>query len=283
MKETNEIQAIFQRYAKEVGRYLPFRKRQDIQFEILSLLEDNLEDQSAQQGVPIDEAMALELLKGYGPPIKFANAYRQEENLIRPATFQVFKPVATLVAGLLFLELLITLGFSVGSPWSAIWPQLVEWFEGIFTAFGILVLSFVSIERTTPEAWLRWPFGHMFADWDPAGLKPDARKKLIDPKEAWIEIFVLAGLIVLVSIFPQWVGVGANKDGAWFFLPVLSASFGIYLPWLVAYWLGRLVFLAALSRQVYWSFRMRAWEVGLKVFGLALLAALMFGPPCDRA
>ncbi|MEN8243010.1 MAG: hypothetical protein ABFS17_13910 [Chloroflexota bacterium] len=279
MTEINEIRELFQRYAEEVGRYLPRRKRKDIQFEILSLLEDALEDQSEQQSVPANEAMALDLLKEYGPPIQYARGYRQDENLISPVTFQLFKPVVILAGLMKLVELVITIGFSIGSPWSVIWPQLAMWAEGIFTTLGILVLAFVSIERTTPQAWLRWPFDQMFADWDPAGLKPSAKKSLINPKEQWFEIVVITALIILFVFFPQWVGIGNNRNGEWSFLPVLAPSFSVYLPWLVSFWLAQLVFLAALSRQIYWDTRMRTWEIGLKIFALGLLIALLTGPP----
>jgi hypothetical protein len=278
MTEINDIRELFQRYAEEVGGYLPRRKRKDIQLEILSLLEDSLEDLSARHGRPADEAMALEVLKNHGAPIKFARAYQPDENLIRPETFQLFKPAALLVGGVLLFELLMTLGLSLGAPWAEIWPSLLEWFEGIFTALGILVVSFALIERTTPDDWLRWPFEQMFTDWDPSGLKASLRKKLVKPGEHWFEIVLLTGLIVWFAIFPQWVGVGSNRDGEWFFLPVLAKSFSVYLPWVILYWLGRLVFSAVISRQTYWTTQLRIWDIVLKAFGVGLLFAFLVGP-----
>ena len=50
MSEENVSTELFNQYAVEVGRYLPRRKRKDIQLEILSLLEDALEDKSEQAG-----------------------------------------------------------------------------------------------------------------------------------------------------------------------------------------------------------------------------------------
>ena len=191
MTENKDIRLLFQRYAEEVGGYLPRRKRKDIRLEILSLLEDSLEDLSARQGRPVDEEMALELLKNHGAPIEFAAEYRMDENIIRPRTFRLLKPVAILIGGLVLLELLLSLGFSAGQP-GVDWGSLfLEWFEGVFTTLGILVFSFALLERTTPAEWLRWPFAQMVSDWDPAYLKASVRKKTTNPRELWFKIIML--------------------------------------------------------------------------------------------
>ena len=57
-------------YVKEVGRHLPEKMRSDIEQEIRSTIEDTLEDESRQQGRPVDEAMVVEVLKRMGPPRK---------------------------------------------------------------------------------------------------------------------------------------------------------------------------------------------------------------------
>jgi hypothetical protein len=278
MTENNDIRLLFQRYAEEVGGYLPRRKRKDIQLEILSLLEDSLEDLSARQGRPADEELALEVLKSHGAPIELARAYQADDNLIRPETYQLFKPVATLAGGLLALQLLLSLGLSAGDPGVDWGRLLIDWVEGAFTTLGILFFSFALLERTTPSEWLNWPAAQLTKDWDPAGLKARLRKKAVNPRESWFEIFLLVGLIIWFGIFPQHVGGWSNTNGEWSFMPVLSESFHIYKPWVILYWLGRLGFNAALVRQAYWDNRMRLAQIGLKAFGVGLLFALLVGP-----
>jgi hypothetical protein len=279
MTETNEIRELFHSYAEEVGRYLPYRKRKDIQMEILSLLKDSLEDLSSQQGRPADEEMAVALLKEYGPPIKFASAYSQEENIISPETFQLFKPVATLVGGLLIVELLITAGALVGNPWSAVWPQLGMWFEKVFTALGVVVFSFAILERTTPKSWLIWPIDQRTQDWDPAGLKKRLRKKPVRRRKYWVEIIWLVLLLILFGFFPQWVRVAGIVNGKWHYLPILTKNFSIYQPWLMLYFIGRLMFCTSTIRQGYLDNRLRLSQIALKAFGVGLLFALLVGPP----
>ena len=63
MKTEFDYKELFNQYAVEAGRYLPRRKRKDIQMEIVSLLEDALEDISETAGQLPDEAMALEVLQ----------------------------------------------------------------------------------------------------------------------------------------------------------------------------------------------------------------------------
>jgi hypothetical protein len=278
MNQENDIRLLFERYAEEVGSYLPRRKRKDIQLEILSLLEDSLDDLSAREGRPADEDLAMEVLKAHGAPVKFARAYQADENLIRPETYQLFKPIAALVAGLVVLELLLTLGLSAGDPGVDWGRLLLDWVEGAFKTLGILFFSFALLERTTPSEWLNWPFTQMAKDWDPAGLKARLRKRAVNPREAWFEMFILVGLMVWFGVFPQYVGGWSNTNGEWYFMPVLAESFSVYLPWVILYWLGRLVFNAALIRQAYWDTRMRLGQVGLKAFGVGLLFAILVGP-----
>ena len=85
-------------------------------------------------------------------------------------------------------------------------------------------------------------------------------------------------MIVLFSVFPQWVGFGNNRNGVWNFVPVLSESFLAYLPWVVVYFLSKLVFNIALARQSFWDAKMRWVGIGIKVFGLLLLFAFLTGP-----
>ena len=60
-----DYKELFGIYAAEVGSYLPRRKRKDIQMEILSLLEDALEDKMEETAKLPDEEMALDVLQAY--------------------------------------------------------------------------------------------------------------------------------------------------------------------------------------------------------------------------
>jgi len=278
MSNENGFNELFNQYAVEVGRYLPRRKRKDIQIEILSLLEDSLEDKSAATGRQADEEMAIEVLKELGPPITFAENYHQDNTLIGPAAFPIFKPVLYFAMALFVLQFLVGVALPGGGPGNDLLTIIDAFIDKGFQVFGVVVFAFALLERTTPEEWLRWPFKEMQRTWDPTGLKPDKRKIAVKPGELWFEAVFLAGLIVLFSVFPQWVGFGNNRNGVWSFVPVLSTAFIGYLPWVVAYFLTKLVFNVVLARQSFWDARMRWVAIGIKVFGLLLLFAFLTGP-----
>lgn len=269
---------LFTQYAQEVGRYLPRRKRKDIQLEILSLLEDALEDRSDVADQAPDEEMAIAVLKSFGPPITFAENYHQNRTLISPTMFPFFQLVLYVVMAVFVLQFVIGLFL----PWDATRMDLLNtidsFFDKGFQFFGVIVFAFALIERTVPEDWLRWPFREMTRTWDPAGLKPEKRKQAVRPRELWFEVVFLAAAIVLFAAFPQWVGVGTNRNGVWSFVPALSESFVTYLPWLLGYLLAKLVFDVALARQAFWDQRMRLVAIGIKAYGLVLILAFMFGP-----
>ncbi|MFN2146350.1 MAG: hypothetical protein ACK2T7_13440, partial [Anaerolineales bacterium] len=241
-------------------------------------LEDSLEDRSIREGRPADEAMAFEVLQAHGAPIKLAQAYRRGDNLIRPETYRMFKPVAVLVSGVLLLQLLLTVGLNIGSA-GVDWTELIlSWVEDLFAAFGILVFSFAMIERTTPAGWPNWPIEQISRQWDATALKKGLYKKAVRAGEYWFEVAWLVLLIVWFGIFPQWVGVGSNLNGEWSFLPVLAESFSLYQPWVIGYFLARLVFCVAIAQQAYWDTRMRAVQIAVKLFGLVILYAMLTGP-----
>jgi hypothetical protein len=278
MSENYDYKELFSQYAVEAGRYLPRRKREDIQFEILSLLEDSLEDKSARDGKEPNEAMVIEVLKELGPPITFAENYRENDGLVSPAVFPIFRSVLIFAAAVFLLQFLIGVFLPIGKNGFDILTIIVNFFDQAFQLFGVLVFAFAMLERTTPKSWLRWPFEEMNRTWDPTGLKPEKRKSAVKPGELWFEIVFLVGLVVLFAVFPQWVGFGNNRNGVWNFVPVLSTSFSVYLPWLVAYYLAKIIFNASLARQSFWDTRMRWLAVALKGYAIVLLIAFLTGP-----
>ncbi len=278
MSESYDYKDLFNQYAVEVGRYLPRRKRQDIQYEILSLLEDTIEDRSAQAGTQPDEDMAIQVLKDMGPPIIFAENYRENDYLISPAVFPVFRLVLIFAAAVFLFQFLLGVFLPIGKTEFDFLTIIDNFFDQAFQFFGVLVFAFALLERTMPKSWLRWPFEEMKRTWDPTGLKPEKRKSAVNPGELWIEIVFLIGLVVLFAFFPQWVGFGNNRNGVWNFVPVLSTSFSVYLPWLLVYYLAKIVFNAALARQSFWDARMRWLAVALKVYAIVLLIAFVTGP-----
>jgi hypothetical protein len=277
MKPEFDYKELFNQYAVETGRYLPRRKRQDIQLEIVSLLEDALEDISETAGQQPDEAMAFEVVQAFGPPITYAEKYRQRDYLVGPAIFPLFKPVLVFALALFLIQYLVGLILSITGGGFDFLTMLDRFFDDGFQMLGVLVLAFALIERTTPENWLRWPFKEMERTWDPKGLLANKAKKAVKVRDVWFEVVFLGGFAVFLAFFPHYVGVGVNQNGVWGFVPALSENFAIYQPWIIAYLLAKLVFNVVLARRSYWDTQMRWVNIGLRVLGFVLLGWMMFG------
>lgn len=278
MSNEFDYKELFGIYAAEAGSYLPRRKRQDIQMEILSLLEDALEDKSASSGHPVDEEMALEVLKEFGPPINFAGSYRTDNILIGPDIFPLFRPTLTLFAIIYVAQFLVSGIIALTRPNFDILATVDAFFDKGFQLFGILVFAFALIERTTPKGWLRWPFKEMARTWDPKTLIKDNKKALIKPAAYFFEALFMLGFSILFAFFPQWIGFGNNTNGVWNFLPMLSREISPYLPWIAAYFLIRFIFDIIMAQQGHWDNRMRWVDIGTRLIGLGLIAALYVGP-----
>lgn len=277
MSENGSYQELFSRYSAEVGSYLPRRKRKDIQLEILSLLEDSIEGRSEEAGRVPDEEMAIEVLKELGPPITFAENYQTRRSLIGPEVFPTFRWALIFTAGIFLLQFVI--GLFVGEASGQGFLDVLDSFlDKGFQFFGALVFIFAVLEFTIPANMLRWPFQELEKSWDPAGLKLNRKEAVVKPGELWVEVLFLAGMIILLAVFPQWVGFANNRDGVWSFMPVLSESFSFYLPWVLAYFLVKIAFNVALSRQVYIDHRMRWLSLGVRLLGIGLLITFLTGP-----
>ena len=139
-----KYQVFFNQYAAETGRYLPRRKRKDIQLEILSLLEDALEDRSETEGRAPDEEMVIAVLREFGPPITFAENYHQEGYLVGPAIFPLFKPVFFFTIGIYLIQFVVGL-FLPGNGDFNILNIIDNFFDKGFQVLGVLVFSFALI------------------------------------------------------------------------------------------------------------------------------------------
>lgn len=72
-------------YVRDVARYLPRGKRNDVAFELRALLSDELTAKAQAAGHAPDKAMAMELLKSFGRPAEAAGRYHQRPAVIEPA------------------------------------------------------------------------------------------------------------------------------------------------------------------------------------------------------
>lgn len=149
---------VIEAYVRDVARYLPRRKRNDVAFELRALLEEELTAKAQAAGHAPDKPMALALLQGFGRPGEIAGRYHQRASLIDPADTHHFLIWALAGAVTIVVLTAMSPGADAGDD------LLLKW-------LGAMVIVFVLIgwwRRQFPEA-LRWKPKHGH-DWMPRGL-----------------------------------------------------------------------------------------------------------------
>lgn len=271
---------LIERYAAEVGKYLPRGQRADIQAEIRSTLEDMLEERTRGKG-PATDAMVEELLREYGAPREVAASYGHKQYLIGPRLFPVFEMVTKIVLAALFLALLVSYGFSViraGLSASemavALGKLLLQYLGAALTAFGNVVLVFAILERVLPASEQE----DMKDKWDPADLMKEPDPDAIKPAEHITSIlFTVAGLVILNG-FPHIIGMYFLSDDKWTFVPILSQAFFRYMPWINLLSALQIALNLWLLQQGVWRTSTRVAALTLKGGTLALAVAMLTGP-----
>jgi hypothetical protein len=78
-------------YVADVARHLPGSKRNDVAYELGALLREELRGRAGDLGRLPDEAMALDLLQGFGHPAEVADRYRPPGvTFIKPSESRMF-------------------------------------------------------------------------------------------------------------------------------------------------------------------------------------------------
>jgi hypothetical protein len=145
---------LIERYLHQVGRYLPEGERQDIQAELRSQIEDQLEDRFG--GAP-SQAEVASVLRQLGDPRQMATSYGRQQYLVGPNLYPVMRMV--LRVGLPIVPGVVVLLNIVGS---LIAGETGDWvgmlLESIFIAAqaafyfaASVVLFFAIFERSGGE------------------------------------------------------------------------------------------------------------------------------------
>lgn len=75
---------VIESYVRDVARFLPRDKRNDVALELRELLHDELSAKAEARGTAPDRALAMELLAGFGRPAEVAARYHPRNPLIDP-------------------------------------------------------------------------------------------------------------------------------------------------------------------------------------------------------
>lgn len=262
---------LIDKYVAEVGKHLPLLKgREDIEKELKSTLEDMLEDRAEQAGRPRDEALELELLKEYGSPQKVASTYNPHPFLIGPRLFPFFLMVLKIVITVVVTVLLGLAGIRAVTATPMMGAEFIrvigqgfsEALSAAVAAFGNVVLVFAILERVLPEKEIG-DFSDE-KDWDPASLAKEPDPAAIKRFDLVAEIvFTFIGLAILNGIF---------------YIPIFSAEFARFVPWINATFLAKMLLDVYLLRTAQWTLPTRILEVIIDGASLAISIVIVRTP-----
>lgn len=271
---------LIEKYAAEVGKYLPRRNRADIEAEICSTLEDMLEERTQAPGADRDAA-TLQLLEEYGAPRKVAESYGAVQYLIGPRLFPIFELVLKIVAAVLLGVGLVGFGFNVirmdmAGPAlvQALGKLVMDSFGGVLMAFGNIVLVFAILERVLPAS----EQADMNDKWEPAELAKEPHPDQVKTADLVAEIVFTVIFLALFNLYPQYVGIVLFSDGQWSFIPILTEAFFRYMPWINLLWLLQIGLDVWLLRKGMWDIPTRLVNLAFKLGSIALAYAMLMGP-----
>jgi len=117
---------VIESYVRDVARFLPRDKRNDVALELRELLHDELAAKAEARGVVPDRALAMELLAGFGRPAEVAARYHPRNPLIDPEDNHNF--IIWAIFGIV--------GISVLKGDAA--PDVMHWIGIVFLVFAMI-------------------------------------------------------------------------------------------------------------------------------------------------
>lgn len=188
---------VIESYVTEVAVRLPRKQRNDVAFELRSLIEEELQGKAEAAGRGIDAAMATEFLRTFGNPGEVAARYRPTLTIIDPADGPAFLRAAVVGLALIWsLGLWAHLRESSASGWDFLTTLGQWWGSTLIPSLwwpGVLVVGFGLsswLRRRRPQA----------AEWKP---RPVDRIQGGRAGMAMGLVGILCGLFVLLD--PRWV------------------------------------------------------------------------------
>lgn len=268
-------------YVAEVGRNLPPKMSDDIEREIRSLVMDAVDDASQQQGREPDEEMVVGVLRKFGPPQKVAASYQPPQYLIGPNLYPTFKMVVRIVLSVIAIVAAVGVGvklggISTGTGWEPVLRTLGEGILGLMNsavaALGSIVLVFAIIQ------WLNPAVKFDEKTWDPRQLKAEPDPDRVKPAGVAVEMFLTLVLLVVLNVYPRWIGISTFVEGKWLHAPLLAPAFLQYLPWINLVLIAGVVVNALLIRQGAWTRLLRWLAIACQLASIVLLAWILSGP-----
>jgi hypothetical protein len=264
---------LIERYVHQVGRYLPPDERAEIEAELRSQIQDQLDDRYGES--PSQEEVAS-VLAEFGHPYQIAASYSSEQYLVGP----MFYPYMALVmrygwiiipAIVIFLNIF---GALTSSRQITLFDLFMETLVGVVQAalmfFAVVVLIFAIIERISAELQKeREAF-------NPLNLPEVDDPGVVDRVE---EAFGLAFGMVMALVFIYFLRVGGltlrfnlTDPGEVIAVPTL------WLVLLIVDILAQLIVNVLVLLRNRWSVGLMLTQAVLEVFGMICLYFVVFLP-----
>lgn len=266
------------RYVNAVGEALPARGRGDVEAEIRSLIQDELEARNTDPNSP-DEQTVLAVLEQFGRPETLAAHYHAPRALIGPALYPTFKLVTTIV--LLVLTGVWIFGVAVGvglhqRPLDEPLAMIGRLAGSLFQTFGTLVFVFALIELLAQGKFANQT---QQAAWDPRRLPKVEQRERVKTGELVFGIGFSLLAILVFNAYPEWVSAVTIQNGEVTSTPLLSANFLTFVPWLTLLWSLSIALNAYVLAQGRWRPLTRWLQIGLSAFGLGILGWMLLSDP----
>lgn len=266
------------RYVYAVGEALPLRERGDVEAEIRSLIQDELEARGATLDDP-NEQVVLSVLEQFGRPEELAARYAPPRALIGPTLFPIFRLVTTIVLLVLVGVWVFGVVVDVGMyqrPLTNPAAMVGDLVGGLLQTFGTIVLIFALIEtfaRGKIEAEVKQQ------PWNPRTLPKIERGERVKVSELVAGIAFSLVAILVLNAYPEWISAIVIKDGEVSATPLLSENFLVFVPWLTLLWGLSIALDAYVLAQGRWRPLTRWLQIGLSAFGLVIFGQMLMTEP----
>ncbi len=263
--------AVIESYVGDVVRHLPRRQRNDVAYELRSLLGEELEGRASAAGREPDSAMTLELLASFGHPIDVADRYRPAGfTVIRPAEAPRFAWIAlggVAVQWALTLVATFTAPVDPGAPgsdwlsrlgsWCLTWGLGAFWWPGFLISLTLIAAA-ISSRRERSGEWA-----------PPRAMKLD-RDRVRRPVMALTLALGVVGasIVIALPMLATW--------GSWLPKPAvealeLDAQFLAWrAPWVLVLWAASFVVGIVVLVAGRWNRATRRVAIALDVAWIAL-------------
>jgi hypothetical protein len=271
MTPTDTPADIITAYVNDVARRLPAKQRNDVGFELRTLLEDQLREHAGDAGRLPDEAMTLDILRAFGPPDEVAARYGKPGlTIIEPVYADRFIKLAW---GGLALQWLLTFPmiFGYGDALIGLSRWWLSWGIGAFWWPGFLVTAAII------AAWARrrWPTTNT---WHPKIVDRDRINRSLTALGAGLIITAAAFMAMLPSIIAAIFPPAAQPAF------VFDQQFWTTrAPWILPLWGAHAALLVWLVAHGRWTPRARWIEAAINLAVCAVLAWWMAAGPVFEA